>query len=325
MAEKVPVFFKTFDIDPRAIAAELEQGLRAEQAHCSPKYFYDALGSTLFDAITHLPEYYPTRTEAGIFAAHAASIHHCIPAKAAWVDLGAGSCRKAASLFSQTLPAVYVAVDISLDYLTDTLLNLQRSHPAVEMVGVGMDFSNALTFPPELSESLNNHPVFAFYPGSSLGNFTPEQALGFLRRIVELCKKGQPGSGLLIGIDLVKATHTLEHAYDDDLGVTAAFNLNVLRHINSLLGTDFDVRDWRHQALFNEAESRIEMHLHAKRAVSVRWGNQQRDFAEGESIHTENSYKWRLADFKRLLQEAGFTQSQYWTDPQEQYALFWAS
>ncbi len=325
MAEKVPGFFKTFDIDPDVVAKELEHGLLSGHAHCSPKYFYNALGSTLFEAITHLPEYYPTRTEASIFAKHGDAIHHCIPKRATWVDLGAGSCQKAASLFTRTPPSMYVAVDISLDYLKETLINLQRSLPAVEMVGVGMDFSSALSWPAELSEHLVQQPVFAFYPGSSLGNFTPEQALGFLKRIAALCNAGQAGSGLLIGIDLVKATKVLEHAYDDDLGVTAAFNLNVLRHVNALIGTNFDVRDWQHKALFNVEQSRIEMHLLAKQTVTVRWGTKQRTYQTGEGIHTENSYKWTVPSFTDLLRQAGFAQSQHWTDPKEHYALFWAS
>jgi dimethylhistidine N-methyltransferase len=325
MTQQIPSFYKTFDIDPYAVATELEIGLLAARAHCSPKYFYNALGSTLFEAITHLPEYYPTRTEAGIFAEYGAEIHSRIPKQAAWIDLGAGSCQKAASLFSGTAPDVYVAVDISLDYLTDTLINLQRSHPGVEMVGVGMDFSSTLDFPSALENQLIKRPVFAFYPGSSLGNFTPSEALGFLGRISTLCKNAQPGSGLLIGIDLVKSSEVLEHAYDDDLGVTAAFNLNVLRHINTLLGSNFDVRDWRHKALFNLAESRIEMHLVARKAVTVRWGERSRVFLEGESIHTENSYKWSIAGFEAHLKLAGFSEIHHWTDPQAQFALFWAT
>jgi dimethylhistidine N-methyltransferase len=324
MTQQTPSFYQTFDLDPRAVAAELERGLTAAHAHCSPKYFYNALGSTLFEAITHLPEYYPTRTEASIFAEHGTEIHQCIPQQAAWLDLGAGSCQKAASLFSGTPPGIYVAIDISLDYLTDTLIKLQQRHPNIKMMGVGMDFSSSLHFPASLATQLTQHPIFAFYPGSSLGNFTPPEALEFLNRIASVCQQGQTGSGLMIGIDLVKSSEVLEHAYDDDLGVTAAFNLNVLRHINTLLGTDFDVRDWQHQALFNVAESRIEMHLIARHAVTVRWGEQSRAFQAGEGIHTENSYKWTIPSFTALLKQAGFSHTQCWTDPQAQYALFWA-
>ena len=272
-----------------------------------------------------MPEYYLTRTEATIFSDHAEAIHGQIPAQAAWLDLGAGSCEKAARLFERTPPGLYVAVDISLTYLTDTLERLQREHPQVPMMGVGMDFSSALTFPPSLHAQLVARPVFAFYPGSSLGNFDPVQALGFLQRVAAVCNAAKSGSGLLIGIDLVKDTAVLEHAYADDLGVTAAFNLNVLRHMNTLIDANFDVRDWQHLARFNEKESRIEMHLQARRAVTVSWPGQQRVFQQGETIHTENSYKWTVEKFSKLLRSAGFTQTQHWTDQQQQYAVFWAS
>jgi L-histidine N-alpha-methyltransferase len=146
-----------------------------------------------------------------------------------------------------------------------------------------------------------------------------------LERVAVLCKKGQPGSGLIIGIDLVKDTNTLERAYADDLGVTAAFNLNVLRRVNQLLGSDFDVRDWQHIARFNVQESRIEMHLQAKRNLTVQWRGQQRSFKQGETIHTENSYKWSIDNFTAQLRKSGFKSVQHWTDPKSHYALFWAS
>ena len=325
MLSNKPSFFNALSPPSDSSLQDLSQGLLAPGAHCSPKYFYNALGSTLFDAITHLPEYYLTRTEATIFSDHAEAIHGQIPAQAAWLDLGAGSCEKAARLFERTPPGLYVAVDISLTYLTDTLERLQREHPQVPMMGVGMDFSCALMFPPSLHAQLVARPVFAFYPGSSLGNFDPVQALGFLQRVAAVCNAAKPGSGLLIGIDLVKDTAVLEHAYADDLVVTAAFNLNVLRHMNTLIGADFDVRDWQHLARFDEKESRIEMHLQARRAVTVSWPGQQRVFQQGETIHTENSYKWTVEKFSKLLRSAGFAQTQHWTDQQQQYAVFWAS
>jgi dimethylhistidine N-methyltransferase len=325
MFSNKPSFFNALSPTSDSTLQDLSLGLLTPAAHCSPKYFYTRLGSTLFDAITHLPEYYLTRTEATIFSDHAEAIHGQIPAQAAWLDLGAGSCEKAARLFERTPPGLYVAVDISLTYLTDTLERLQREHPQVPMMGVGMDFSSALTFPPSLHAQLVARPVFAFYPGSSLGNFDPVQALGFLQRVAAVCNAAKSGSGLLIGIDLVKDTAVLEHAYADDLGVTAAFNLNVLRHMNTLIDANFDVRDWQHLARFNEKESRIEMHLQARRAVTVSWPGQQRVFQQGETIHTENSYKWTVEKFSKLLRSAGFTQTQHWTDQQQQYAVFWAS
>jgi dimethylhistidine N-methyltransferase len=325
MLSNKPSFFNALSPPSDSSLQDLSQGLLASGDHCSPKYFYNALGSTLFDAITHLPEYYLTRTEAAIFGDHAEAIHGQISAQATWLDLGAGSCEKAARLFERTPPGLYVAVDISLTYLTDTLERLQREHPQVPMMGVGMDFSSALTFPPSLHAQLLARPVFAFYPGSSLGNFDPVQALGFLQRVATVCNAAKPGSGLLIGIDLVKDTAVLERAYADDLGVTAAFNLNVLRHMNTLLGADFDVRDWQHLARFNVKESRIEMHLQARREVTVSWSGHQRVFQKNETIHTENSYKWTVEKFSKLLRSAGFAQTQHWTDQQQQYAVFWAS
>ncbi len=325
MLSNKPSFFNALSPPSDSSLQDLSQGLLAPGAHCSPKYFYNALGSTLFDAITHLPEYYLTRTEAAIFGDHAEAIHGQISAQATWLDLGAGSCEKAARLFERTPPGLYVAVDISLTYLTDTLERLQREHPQVPMMGVGMDFSSALTFPPSLHAQLLARPVFAFYPGSSLGNFDPVQALGFLQRVATVCNAAKPGSGLLIGIDLVKDTAVLERAYADDLGVTAAFNLNVLRHMNTLLGADFDVRDWQHLARFSVKESRIEMHLQARREVAVSWSGHQRVFQKNETIHTENSYKWTVEKFSKLLRSAGFAQTQHWTDQQQQYAVFWAS
>ena len=318
-------FFNLYQDDQQKIRQELASGLLAPQATTSPKYLYDALGSRIFDAITELPEYYPTRTEAAIFNDQRATISAAIPQRAAWVDLGAGSCQKAASWFASVRPAQYVAVDISCDYLRTTLAALQQQHPSVAMAGVGMDFSTSLGLPLKLLGSMTDHPIVAFYPGSSLGNFTPTEAQAFLQRVHALCKQGQDGSGALIGIDLVKATDVLEAAYDDAIGITAAFNLNMLRHINQLLGTNFDVRQWQHVALFNTVDSRIEMHVQAREALTVRWSGGERAFKTGERIHTENSYKWTVPDFRDLLARAGFTSSQVWTDADAQFAVFWAS
>lgn len=304
-------------------ARELAEGLNAAAASVSPKYFYDALGSKLFEAITELDEYYPTRTEAGIFdAAHksmakaladAGISHPCL------IDLGAGNCAKASRLIPHLQPQQYVPVDISVDFLREAAEQVQTTFPALDIVGVGMDFSAGLLLPAEVQQK---DRVF-FYPGSSLGNFSPDQALAFLQRMVDPAQGA--ARGLLLGIDLVKDQATLEAAYDDALGVTAAFNKNLLRHINRLLGSDFDARQWRHLALFNEAESRIEMHLQAQKNLSVRWPGGERAFRGGERIHTENSYKYTLASMSALLRRAGFTQINYWTDPKDWFAVFWAA
>lgn len=303
--------------DPAAIRVELLAGLSAPTAHVSPKYFYDALGSRLFAAITELPEYYPTRTEAAIFNKDMAAMAAAIGPVATLVDLGAGNCEKAARLFAAFQVSRYVAVDISIDYLRESLDNLQRHYPALDMLGIGLDFSTTLRLP----EAVGDGPLTLFYPGSSIGNFTPEAALVFLRQAHAACQ----GGGLLIGVDLVKPRPILEAAYDDPLGVTAAFNRNLLLHLRRLVGADFSLADWRHVAFFNESASRIEMHLEALRAVTVSWPGGARHFAAGERLHSENSYKWRADDFADLLSSAGFTRQQRWLDDAGWFAVFLAS
>jgi dimethylhistidine N-methyltransferase len=302
--------------DQAAIRAELLHGLQALPATTAPKYLYDALGARLFAAITELPEYYPTRTEAAIFACHVDAIAACLPPATTLVDLGAGNCEKAARLFTPFQVQRYVAVDISVDYLRHSLDLLHRQYPALELIGIGMDFSQHLT----LQADLGTEPRLLFYPGSSIGNFTPDEALAFLRQV----HSATNGGGLLIGVDLVKSIDVLEPAYDDPLGVTAAFNRNLLPHINRLAGTDFRLDDWRHVAFFNRDQSRIEMHLEAVCATTVRWPEGERRFAAGERIHTENSYKWRIDDFARLLESAGFTGLQHWTHERGWFAVFLA-
>lgn len=299
-------------------AAEAATGLLRSPATLPPKFFYDAQGSRLFDAITELAEYYPTRTEAGIFAAHGPAIADAVRSSTGEhpviVDLGAGNCAKGAALFPLLAPRRYVAVDISADYAAAALVQLQRDHPALDLVGVGLDFSSRLTLPSELS----GPQALVFYPGSSIGNFDPAAALALLRQAREVAA----GGALLIGVDLVKASEVLEAAYDDALGVTAAFNLNLLRHLNRLLGSNFDLRQWRHVALFNRAESRIEMHLESRLAQWVRWPGGERRFAVGERIHTENSYKWTLEGFAGLLRDAGFAAPRHWTDERGWFGVF---
>ncbi len=311
-----PQFIEQHQEDRDAVKAELLQGLLAPAAHVAAKYLYDALGSRLFEAITELPEYYPTRTEAAIFAAHAPAMAAHMPAAATLVDLGAGNCQKAAQLFEVFKPGRYVAVDISVSFLRKALQALQAQHPTLPMLGLGLDFSSQLTLPPEAGPG----PRVLFYPGSSIGNFSPGEALTFLRQAHGACE----GGGLLIGVDLRKSAAILEPAYDDALGVTAAFNRNLLCHLNAITGSDFALADWRHVAWFNSADSRIEMHLEAVRAVTVRWPGGERQFKQGERIHTENSYKWQTTDFADLLVAAGFNGPQCWTDERGWFAVFWA-
>jgi len=325
-----PHFVQTHLTDPSAVRAELQAGLLATPAHIAPKFLYDALGSRLFDAITELPEYYPTRTEAAIFAQHGADMARHLPADAVLIDLGAGSCAKAARLFPVMRPAGYVAVDISVDYLRDALGALQQRHASLPMLGLGMDFSSSLMLGPAAADWLHTRdlgaaPRTVFYPGSSIGNFDPDQALALLQQARTLCRAGGQGSGLLIGVDLVKPTAVLEPAYDDALGVTAAFNRNLLLNVNRWLGSDFAPAQWQHKAFFNEVESRIEMNLLAMQTQTVRWPGGERCFAAGEGLHTESSYKWKPATFEALLNKAGFGSVRMWTDERAWFGVFAAA
>ncbi|MET3131267.1 dimethylhistidine N-methyltransferase [Oxalobacteraceae bacterium GrIS 1.11] len=300
-----------------ATLLEISAGLLAPEAATSPKFLYDALGSKLFEAICALPEYYPTRTEAAIFALHGAEIARAVGPGGTLIDLGAGNCAKAASLFPLLQPAQYVALDISYDFLRDALERLQQRFPHIEMKGLGLDFSSQLALP----DSVRDEQRLFFYPGSSIGNFAPAQAVAFLRRL----RANAAGDGaLLIGVDLVKDDATLDAAYDDALGVTAAFNLNLLRHLNRLIGADFDVRQWQHRGFFNASESRVEMHLEARVALEVCWQGGRRRFARGERIHTEDSYKYTQARFVGLLEQAGFSATRIWTDARQWFAVIHA-
>lgn len=312
-----PVFIQRYVENQAEVRAELQQGLLAKAATTSPKYLYDALGSRLFEAITELPEYYPTRVEASIFEQYSPEMATATGLGHTLIDLGAGNCEKAARLFEALRPEKYVAVDISVDFLKQSLTSLQRQNPDLPMLGLGVDFSASLELPAEVGDGSR----LFFYPGSSIGNFTPTDALPFLRQIHTACK-GQ--GGLLIGVDLVKEGTVLQAAYDDALGVTAAFNRNMLLHINQLLGSDFNITQWQHRALFNTELSRIEMHLDATEDLTVRWTGGERKFAKGESIHTENSYKYTVESFTQLLKNAGFQTVQPWQDANQQFCVFWA-
>ena len=306
-----------------SLQQELTASLLKPEASLAPKFFYDALGSKLFEAITLLDEYYPTRTEASIFEAHNAHIARAVADSGikttCLIDLGAGNCAKAVALIPFLSPSQYVPVDISVDFLREAADKLQASFPALDIVGLGMDFSSSLTLP----DAVRSHDRVFFYPGSSLGNFSPPDALRFLQQIAS-SQQGN-ASGLLLGIDLVKDAAVLQAAYDDAAGVTAAFNKNVLLNVNALLGADFDLRQWRHVALFNLQDSRIEMHLEAVTNNTVRWAGHERSFAAGERIHTENSYKYTLDGISSLLKQAGFSHVQHWTDAQGWFGVFWAS
>ncbi|MDT3737539.1 MAG: L-histidine N(alpha)-methyltransferase [Denitratisoma sp.] len=304
-------------------AAELLAGLLAVRAAIPPKYFYDALGSRLFAAICCLPEYALTRSEARLFAERGGEIADAAGRGRLLIDLGAGDCGKAAGLFPLLAPAGYAALDISADFLREALGRLRQRFPGLPIAGAAIDFTHSLDLPEDLLAPAAA-PRLWFYPGSSIGNFSPAAARGFLARIARACSATAPGGALLIGVDLVKDKAVLDAAYDDALGVTAAFNLNVLNHANRLLPADFDVADWRHVAFFDAATSRVEMHLEARREVAVKLAGQMRRFAAGERIHTEDSYKWTPEGFAVLLEEAGLPKQRRWLDEAGGFALFLA-
>lgn len=300
---------------PAALCQELIRGLRATPATISPKFLYDDLGSALFGAITQLPEYYPTRTESDILSSYRSQIARCIGRVDALIDLGAGDCSKGEALMSTLCPTQYVPIDISENYLALAVRRLATSYPELDIVPLGQDFSHHLQLPARV---LSRRRLF-FYPGSSIGNFTPQGAKQLLQRIYELA---HPDGALLIGVDCPKPLSALLTAYNDPLQVTAAFNRNILRHVNRVLHSDFDIDQWKHQAQFNQEQSRIEMHLVANTDLIVKWPGGERRFLAGETIHTENSYKYCPETFERLLLTAGFKDIQHWTDAQGWFAVY---
>lgn len=314
MTTKPSEFIQLHHASDQQLRAELSAGLLAASAFASPKYFYDALGSKLFAAICELPEYYLSRTEASIFEAHLGEIAEAVGVGGTLIDLGAGNCAKAARLFPALQPAQYVPVDISVDFLRDAVGDLQQRFPHIQMTGLGLDFSSELRLPDRVQRDRRTF----FYPGSSIGNFTPAEAVAFFRRLHAAC---EGDGGLLIGVDMVKATEILDAAYNDALGVTASFNLNLLLHLNRLLGADFDIAGWRHVSFFNTAQSRIEMYLEARHVVTVNWQGGERRFQQGERIHTENSYKYTPGNFVRLLQQAGFKVTRTWNDANDWFMV----
>lgn len=303
------------NIDLAEDRAKLIAGLIARPAHIEPKYFYDELGCALYGAICQLDEYYPTRTERAIFENHRVEIAAAMGKIDTFVDLGAGDCAKAETWLPALKPARYLAIDIAAPSLATALSRLADLFPATAMTGLATDFSQALEIPAELCAGRTTF----FYPGSSIGNFTPPDALKFLRSI-----RAQANGGLLIGVDSKKDKARLDAAYDDALGVTAAFNLNALRHINRVLGADFDESRWSHVGAYNEALGRIEMHLKARESQVVLLDGVARIFAQGEGIHSENSYKYHREEFSAMLNEAGFGDVRCFSNPAQEFWVFYA-
>ena len=299
--------------------ALLIAGLRVSPAHIEPKYFYDELGCTLYAAICQLDEYYPTRTERAIFQQYRGEISAKIGEGGrcgTFVDLGAGDCSKAISWLPYIQPQRYLAVDIAGPSMEAALTNMATEFPETEMVGLVTDFSLELVIPDDLLVERTT----IFYPGSSIGNFTPVNATQFLVQM----RRHTKGGGLLIGVDAKKDKCRLDAAYADALGVTAAFNLNALRHINRIIAADFNEELWRHIGAYNEQFGRVEMYLESVIDQNVMIDGSARRFVKGERIHSENSYKYTQPEFDSMLREAGFSDISLWTDSEQAFWVFYA-
>jgi dimethylhistidine N-methyltransferase len=296
-----------FDDRTSAFAHDVLEDLTLRPKRLSPKYFYDVAGSELFEQITLLPEYYPTRTELGILRDRAADIAKIVPKGAALVEFGAGSTTKVRLLLDECNFGAYVPVDISGDFLNAQALALSKDFPALGVYPVTADF----TAPFALPAAVKAMPKVGFFPGSTLGNFEPFEACGFLRSARTILREG---AQMIIGVDLEKDERVLVDAYNDAAGVTARFNLNVLVRINQELGGNFDLSAFTHRAIYNRERHRIEMHLIARKAQTVRILGRSFSFRAGETIHTESSYKYSVDRFVALVQGSGWKPTASWTD-----------
>jgi dimethylhistidine N-methyltransferase len=314
---------KKFSVKPRERAAAEENsflqdvitGLSSKPKWMAAKHFYDAEGSKLFERIMQLPEYYPTRSEMQTLRENAGAIASLVPEGAALVEFGSGSNAKI-RLLLEAAPqiAAYVPVDISAEYLEEQAQELRRDFPALKIFPVAADF----TKPFELPAKVRSMPRVGFFPGSTIGNFEPLAAVSFLRNAARILGEG---ASLIIGVDLVKDEKILHAAYNDAKGVTAAFNLNLLARINREADADFDLASFEHRTFFNTIRERIEMHLVSKKSQTVTVGGEAFEFEPGETIHTENSYKYTRDGFKNLARQAGWIEHALWTDPAGNFSV----
>ena len=293
---------------------ELLHGLQQAQKSINPKYFYDHRGSQLFDQITRLPEYYPTRTEIEILTRYRREISAACETGCLFIEPGSGNCEKARLLLNDLRPSAYVPVDISADFLQGAATQIGSEYPWLTVRAVCADFNHSWSFVEDLPEGKR----VVFYPGSTIGNLEPGAAVAFLKRVRKVL--GVNG-GALMGVDLHKSSERLNAAYNDSAGVTAQFNLNILRRVNELLDAEFEPDSFRHHAFYDGEKQRIEMHLISERAQTVLCNGTPIDFAQGESIHTENSYKYTLQGFTELAQSAGLCIEHSWLDDEELFSV----
>ncbi|MEO1168684.1 MAG: L-histidine N(alpha)-methyltransferase [Pseudomonadota bacterium] len=303
-------------VDP-AFRRDVLAGLETRPRAIPARWFYDLRGSELFEEITDLPEYYPTRVERSILGGQSAEIGAAIGAGQAVVEFGSGSSAKTPLLLNAIQPAAYVPIDISGEFLRESAEALSADFPDLPVYPVEADF----THPVPLPDAIAGLPKLGFFPGSTIGNFTPPAAVDFLRAMKETLGTG---SCLLIGMDRVKAEDVLVRAYDDAAGVTAAFNLNLLERINRELDSDIPLDAFRHKAVWNDMLARIEMHIEAQRDLEFSVSGRNFAMAEGETIHTENSHKYGPRDARILLRAGGWTVTREWTDADNQFALLLA-
>jgi dimethylhistidine N-methyltransferase len=297
--------------------AEILEGLRASPKRIAPKYFYDDTGSMLFDKITEQPEYYPTRTEIGILRDNAAAITALIRPGCAIVEFGSGCAGKIRMLLEATKPSqmVYVPVEICASVLEDEAARMRRDFPGLTVLPVTADFSRSFDLPEAAAKAPTR---VGFFPGSTIGNFEPHQAAAFFRQAGQTLG---PDSILIVGVDLIKPTETLRAAYNDAAGYTAKFNLNLLTRINRELGANFHLKQFEHHAFYNRERNRIEMHLASLKRQKIKVGGETIDFRVGETIHTENSYKYSLQSFGALARGKGWAPLAVWKDAGDLFSV----
>jgi dimethylhistidine N-methyltransferase len=296
-------------------AADVLHGLRSTPKSVPPKYFYDAEGCALFERITELPDYYLTRCELRILQDNAAAIADLIRPGSALVEFGSGSSRKTRILLAAT-PAIvaYVPVDICGDILEQEAIDLRKEFPQLNIVPVATDFTKPFDLPVDEVPASR----MGFFPGSTIGNFEPHEAAAFLRHAAAILG---PGAIFIVGIDLAKDSRILNAAYNDAAGITEAFNLNLLVRINRELNGGFDLDSFEHHAFYNRERHRIEMHLASSKRQKVKVAGETIDFRAGETIHTENSYKYSIDSFSALARGTGWTPLNAWTDPDSYFCV----
>jgi dimethylhistidine N-methyltransferase len=291
-------------------------GLALTQKSIPPKYFYDEPGCRLFEAICELPEYYPTRTETAILRGNIADIVQFVGPDAELIEYGSGVQAKTRILIQALQTRLYVPIEIAMDTLRESSNELAGRFPWLNVVGICADYTRPLSLPDFVGVPVRRK--VAFFPGSTVGNFTPAEALRFLRNVR---RSVGTGGGLLIGVDLKKDKATLDAAYADSKGVTARFNLNLLARINRELGGDFQTNRFRHEAFYDPSQGRVEMHLESLYSQIVHVAGQRFDFQAGETIHTEISCKYSIAEFQELGKRAGFSPEKVWTDPEQLFSI----